>query len=152
MHKRIPRLSNMAGLAIAAVFLMLLSGCGVTDSDNPDQFVVPFEVRVIATSTGSGLYTVTGGVIAATWDREEGVNSYTFVVIEADGSRGNEFSRALHQLERRGDKVSLVYAFGPTSIYIDISEAAKDAVIDKYNQALTPRLESLHKVEVTVNR
>ena len=152
MQKQKINLSTLPGVAMVAALLFLISGCGVTDSKNPDEFVVPFEIRVGWQSLGEGLYTVTGGVVAATWDRQEGVNSYTFVVVDSNGSKGEPFTRTHRQLSVVEDRVSMVLVVQDPTLYLGVNEQTKDALIEKYKREYAHYLNRWNKLEVTVNR
>lgn len=152
MQKQKIKLSTLPGVAMVAAVLFLFSGCDVTDSNNPDEFVVPFEIRVGWQSLGDGLYTVTGGVVAATWDRQEGVNSYTFVVVDSNGSKGEPFTRTHRQLSVVEDRVSMVLVVQDPTLYLGVNEQTKDALIEKYKREYAHYLNRWNKLEVTVNR
>lgn len=152
MQKRRTNLSNLRGTALIAALLSFFSGCGVTDSDNPDTFVVPFEIRVGWQSMGDGYYTVTGGVVAATWDRQEGVESYSFVVIDSNGSKGDPFTRTHRQLSVVENRVSMVLIVQDPTLYMWVNQQTKDALIEKYNREYAEYLNRWNKLEVTVIR
>jgi len=153
MKNRNNQLFTMPRVALAAALLILFTGCGVTDSnDNPEALVVPFEIRVSTQSMGDGLYMVTGGVIAASWEREEDVESYTLVIVEADGSKSDPFTRAPHQLETMQDRISYVVVVGGPKVYLWVNEQRKDELIQHYQQEYAHHLNRWNKLEVRENR
>ncbi len=143
---------KIAGLiAVLAASLTLIQGCGVTDSGNSNEFVVPFEIVVPVSSLGGGRYNVSSASISASFPDRENATSYTFVVVAEDGTKSEPFTRRKHQLNIHNGVVRHGYMFDTPTFYFDVNQETKDALVKQLTEELQPRMHQYKELEVTVN-
>ena len=141
--------SFSAVMLISTVFLF--QGCGVTESDNPNVFTVPFEIVVPVIMIEPGRYNVINGRFSATFTRIEGASSYTFRIIDENGAIGEADIREPHQLSIHQGMMEYAVIIGNQRAELNLDSNGRDHFVDEFTKELLAYRHIYHEVEVTVN-
>ncbi|MCC5941327.1 MAG: hypothetical protein JJU37_07265 [Balneolaceae bacterium] len=131
--------------------LILIQGCGVTDSDDPNDFVVPFEMLVPVTAAGPGKYNISSGRLSAKFPDREDAISYSLRVINEDGTVNAPITRAKHLLPLSEGMREYGVVVGTPTFVFDVDQSAKDHVVNEFMKELEEWSHIYHKLQVTVN-